>query len=123
MPKITALNYLDDIAVEIYDATLSELSAPVSYTDKLLLGTYAQNYSDFIRLTEQIRSDGDMGADHNDQDRKHPLGIPQAKAFDMMTKAAASLGLERRQRIKSAGEKSKSKTLSLRKPARSMKAS
>ena len=117
--KWSAPDYLDDRATEIYENTLPELAVPVSHSDHLMLAAFAQASSDWERLTATIHHEGDTMPDQNGVPHKHHLGIPQAKAFDIKTKAWASLGLERKQRVKAASpSKRQAKAVSLRKAPR-----
>jgi phage terminase small subunit len=121
IPSILPPAYIDRRAVEIYEATFPELLKPVTFTNSLLLGAYSQAMSDWERLTTTILEDGDADADHNGEKRKHPLGIPQAKSFDMMTKAAVLLGIGKKDARPVANEKPKSKIASMRKAPRQKK--
>lgn len=119
-PKFPAPDYLDERATEIYNHTFADLPPPVTFSEATMLGTYAQNLSDFERLTEIIREDGDMSTDKDSEPRKHPLGIPQAKAHDMYSKAAKALGIGGKSKAKATEKpKAKSKVASMRKSPRS----
>jgi P27 family predicted phage terminase small subunit len=112
-------DFLDDDAKEIYTRTYKGMPKPLTATDADFLAIYAQSLSDYKRLSLQIMRDGDQTTDHNGALRKHPLGIPQAKAFDMMTKAANALKLDKKNREgANSSQKTKAKTASLRKAPR-----
>lgn len=111
--------FLDNDAKQIYRETYKAMPKPLTAADAHFLAIYSQSFSDWQRLTGQIAKDGDQTTDQNGALRKHPLGIPQAKAFDIMTKAANALKLDKKTREGAGGaKKPKAKTASLRKAPR-----
>ena len=110
---------LDDLAKQIYDGTLPDLPTPVSFTDRLMLATYAQHVSDYERLRLIIAGEGDTIPDQNDVPHKHHLSIPMAKADAMAKATAVLLKIDRKQRGKIGGKSSAAmKSVSLRKAPR-----
>lgn len=111
---------LDDVAAEIYDDAYRLLTAPVSPIDRHHLAVFAQSTADYWRLTALIADEGDTVSGTDGQDRKHPLGIPQSKAFANADQAAKALGLDRKTRLAAlAAQKDKKGKTSLRKLPRS----
>jgi hypothetical protein len=110
---------LDDLAQKVYDGTLPDLPPPVSFTDTLMLATYAQHVSDYERLRLQIESDGDTLPDQNGVAHKHHLSIPMAKSDAMAKATAVLLKIDRKQRMKLAQAlKAPAKRRNLRKEPR-----
>ena len=88
--------HLDAVAKKEYrraSEQLAEIGVALEAVDLALLAIYAQAWSDYVRLTGEIRTEGEIISGYRGASRRNPkLGILRAAA-DAMQKAAKQLGL------------------------------